>query len=207
MTDALTYIPPEMNPWSLQLKTPTPSEFGAFELIACEQASIETHHQVEVVDEDGKPMRGVVVIFGFDSGDAINMPTRRSYWPDAPSVLRGNAQRTNAMGYAQHTFGEGGENVWIWDRNKEGDLLFPSAIVANCTWQRPPVANFNHTGVALTFQLRRVGFISQAERMSNLEAWVTTFAGQLIGIETRLKASEQRLGQVIQGVVLDTTDQ
>ena len=183
MTETLTYIPPEMNPWALQLITPQPSEFGEYALVGCEQASIETHHQVEVIDEDGKPMRGIVVIFGFSSGPSINMPYRRNYWPDAPTYLKGNAQRTNAMGYAQHTFGEGGEDIWIWDRNKDGDLLYPSAIVKNCTWQRTPVARFEHTGVALTFQLRRVGVIPQAERMSAIEAWIATFDERLKALE------------------------
>jgi hypothetical protein len=182
-TDPLTFIPPEMHPWGLQLVTPEPSEFGAFHLIGVEQASIETHHQVEVIDEDGKPMRGVWVIFGWDTGPAINMPVRINHWRDAPAVLRGNAQRTNAMGYAQHTFGEGGEDIWIWDRNKDGDLLYPSAIVKNCTWQRTPVANFEHTGVAISFQLKRTGVTPAADRLAALEAWVT-------GLDERLKAVE-----------------
>lgn len=167
--DPLTYIPPEMNPWGLQLVTPEPSEFGAYVLIGIEQASIETHHQVEVVDEDGKPLRGVWVIFGYSSGPQINMPTRKNYWQNGPTVLRGNAQRTNAMGYAQHTFGEGGEDIFIWDRNREGDLLYPSPIVRNCTWQRTPIANFEHTGVQIRFQLRRAGVIPMVERWRNIE--------------------------------------
>lgn len=190
MTEPLTFIPPEMNPWGLQLITPEPSEFGAYHLVGIEQASIEGHHQVEVIDEDGRPVRGVVVIFGFDSGPSINMPTRINHWRDAPTVLKGNAQRTNAMGYAQHTFGEGGENIWIWDRNREGDLLYPSAIVKNCTWQRTPVGRFEHTGIALTFALRRTGVTPAAERLSALEAWVT----KLDDFEARLAALEAKGG-------------
>lgn len=182
-TEALTFIPPEMNPWGLQLKTAEPSEHGEYVLIGCEQASIETHHQVEVVDEDGKPLRGIWVIFGFSSGRPINMPTRINHWEDAPTNLRGNPQRTNAMGYAQHTFGEGGEDIWIWDRNREGDLLYPSAIVKNCTWMRTPVANFEHTGVALTFMLRRANVVPAAGRLSALEAWVPHIEARLERLE------------------------
>lgn len=191
MTEPLIFIPPEMNPWGLQLITPEPSAHGAYHLVGIEQASIEGHHQVEVIDEDGKPMRGVVVIFGFDSGPSINMPTRINHWRDAPTVLKGNAQRTNAMGYAQHTFGEGGENIWIWDRNREGDLLYPSAIVKNCTWQRTPVGRFEHTGISLTMQLRRTGVTPAAERLSALEAWVT----KLDDFEARLAALEGKRGE------------
>lgn len=187
--EPLTFIPPEMTPWGLQLVTPETSEFGEFVLIGIEQASIESHHQVEVVDEDGKPMRGVWVIFGWSTGPAINMPTRINHWQNGPTSLRGNAQRTNAMGYAQHTFGEGGEDIFIWDRSKDGDLLYPSPIVRNCTWQRTPVARFEHTGVALSFQLRRVNVIPAADRLSALEAWVTT-------LDERLKVVEgKRVGE------------
>lgn len=179
-TDPLTHIPPAMSPWGLQLVTPDPGVFGAYHLVGIEQASIETHHQVEVIDEDGKPVRGVVVVFGFSSGPNINMPARVNHWPDAPVYLKGNAQPTNAMGYAQHTFGEGGEDIFIWDRNDDGDILYPSAIVRNCTWQRTPVARFEHTGVSLVYQLRRTNVIPAADRLSALEAWVTTFEAQLI---------------------------
>lgn len=181
-TEPLTYIPTEMHPWGLQLVTPEPSEHGAYHLVNVEQASIEGHHQVEVIDEDGRPLRGVTVIFGYDTGNPINMPTRVNHWRDAPTVLRGNAQRTNSAGYAQHTFGEGGEHIWIWDRNKDGDLLYPSAIVKNCTWVRTPVGRFEHTGVSVTMQLRRTGVTPAADRLAALEArtselekWVTTF--------------------------------
>lgn len=184
-TDPLTHIPPQMAPWGLQLVTPEPSEFGAYHLIGVEQASIETHHQVEVIDEDGKPLRGVIVVFGFDSGKDINMPARVNHWRDGPTVLKGNAQPTNAMGYAQHTFGEGGEDIFIWNRNDDGDILYPSAIVRNCTWQRTPLARFEHTGVALSFQLKRTNFIPAADRLSALEAWVTTFEARIAALENK----------------------
>lgn len=182
--EPLTFIPPEMTPWNLQLITPEPSQFGEYALIDIRQADIETHHQVEVIDENGQPLRGVWVIFGFGSGPSINMPYRKSYWRDAPTALKGNAQRTNAMGYAQHTFGEGGEDIWIWDRNKDGDLLFPSAIVRNCTWQRTPVARFEHTGILATFQRRQVGVIPQADRIAALEALVPALEERLRTLET-----------------------
>lgn len=196
--DALTYIPPEMNPWGLQLITPEASEFGEYALVGCEQASIETHHQVEVVDEDGRPLRGVWVIFGFGSGKSINMPPRINYWRNGPTVLKGNAQRTNAMGYVQHTFGEGGEDIFIWGRNKEGDLLYPSAIVKNCTWQRTPVAMFEHTGVALRFQLRRAGVIPLSGQMAELKTFLLDHEGRITALEGK-SAEDVVLGSLEPG--------
>lgn len=184
MTDPLTFIPAPMQPWGLQLITAEPSEFGAFHLISVEQASIEGHHQVEVVDEDGRPLRGVGVIFGFPGGGPpINMPVRVNHWRDAPRVLQGNGQSTNLAGYAEHTFGEGGEDIWIWHRNDEDDLLYPSAIVRNCTWQRTPVGRFEHTGCSLLFMLKRTGVTPQADRLSALEAKAADFDARLEMLE------------------------
>lgn len=180
--EPLTYIPPEMSPWGLQLITPEPSEFGEFVLIGIEQASIETHHQVEVVDEDGRPLAGAGVIFGFPGGGpSINMPVRVNHWRNAPTVLRGNGQKTNSAGYAQHTFATGGEDIWLWYRNKDGDLLYPSPIVKNCTWLGPPLANFVHTGVLLRFALRRVGVVPLAERLAEIEARLEKLEGRTTG--------------------------
>lgn len=183
-TEPLTFIPPEMSPWGLQLVTPEPSEFGQFVLIGIEQASIETHHQVEVVDEDGRPMAGVGVIFGFPGGGpSINMPVRINHWRGSPTVLQGNGQKTNSAGYAQHTFATGGEDIFVWHRNKDGDLLYPSPIVRNCTSVRTPVGNFEHTGVKIRFALRRTNVIPAADRLSALEAWVTNVEGRLAALE------------------------
>jgi hypothetical protein len=179
----LIFIPPEMNEWGMQLVTPDASLLGEFVLVGCEQADIEQHHQVTVIDEDGRPMRGVDVIFGYDTGNPINLPPRANHWRNAPNVLKGNAQRTNAMGYAQHTVGEGGENIWVWYRNGDGDLLYPSPIVRNCTWKIPPLGRFNHTGVSLTFQLQRVGVVPLLDRLSAVEEWITTFDQRLKVLE------------------------
>ena len=186
--EALFGIPPEMGPWNMQLVAPFPAEFGEYVLVGCEQASIELHHQVEVVDESGDPLRGVWVIFGFPGGGPnINLPVRRNFWRQGPVVLQGNAQRTNAMGYAQHTFASGGEDIWIWDIDKEGDLKLPSVIVKNCTWLRTPVGRFEHTGVSLTFQRRMVGVTPRRQRLDTLEQ-------QLQEVLQRLSALEAKVG-------------
>jgi hypothetical protein len=121
------------------------------------------------------------VIFGFPGGGPeIPLGARENYWRGAPTVLRGNAQKTNYAGYAQHTFQSGGEDIWIWDVDRQGVLKLPSPVVQNCTWVRTPVGQFEHTGVKLRFQRRQNGVVPRQQRLKELEA--------------RVKALEEKLG-------------
>jgi hypothetical protein len=182
--EALKRIPDEMSPWNLRLTLPFPSEFGEYVLTEVDQADIELHHQVEVIDESGDPLRGVWVIFGFPGGGRdIPLGPRENYWRGAPSVLKGNAQKTNGCGYAQHTFKTGGEDIWVWDVDREGVLRLPSVIVQNCGWAATPVGQFEHTGVKLRFQRRQTGVVPRRQRLEDLEA--------------RVKALEARLGEYV----------
>lgn len=168
--EPLWSIPPAMDDWHLRLSSPAPSQFGQYVLVGCQQAGIELHHEVEVVDENGFPLSGVWVIFGFPGGGPdIHLPVRRNYWQAAPAVLKGNAQKTGLSGTVRHTFQQGGEDIWMWDIDAEGDIKLPSPIVHNCTWQRTPVGAFEHTGVRLTFQRQRVGVETLVARLDRIE--------------------------------------
>jgi hypothetical protein len=178
--ESLKRVPEAMQPWNLSIELPFPSEFGEYVLIEVDQADIELHHQVELIDESGDPLRGVWIIFGFPgSGPSIPLGPRENYWRGAPAVLRGNAQKTNYAGYAQHTFKEGGEDIWVWDVDREGVLRLPSPIVRNCTWQRTPVGQFEHTGVKLRFQRRQKDVIPRRQRLETLEARVKALEAKL----------------------------
>jgi hypothetical protein len=182
--EALFSIPAAMGPWNMQLELPAASKFnpnpGEYVLVDCQQAGVELHHQVEVIDENGDPLGGVWVIFGFPGGGpGINLAPSQNYWPQAPAVLKGNAQRTPISGYVQHTFQQGGEDIWVWDLDADGVLKLPSPIVKNCTWVRTPVGHFEHTGVKLTFQRRMTGVIPREQRLRAIEQRVAAIAQQL----------------------------
>ena len=113
-------------------------------------------------------------------GPDIALGARENYWRGAPAVLKGNAQRTNYAGYAQHTFKTGGEDIFLWDVDRQGVLKLPSPMVQNCTWVRTPVGQFEHTGVKLRFQRRQNGVVPRRQILEDLEA--------------RVKALEARLG-------------
>lgn len=177
--EKLWNIPDPMHPWQMRLNVPMASDFGEYALVDCQQAGIEQHHEVEVVDENGFPLSGVWVIFGYPGGGPnIYLPVRRNYWSDAPAVLKGNVQKTSLSGVVQHTFQSGGEDIWIWDIDAEGDIKLPSPIVHNCAWQRTPVGAFEHTGVRLTFQRRRVGVVPLEERIRRMEQALGISDGQ-----------------------------
>jgi hypothetical protein len=178
--EALMGIPEPMQPWNLRLELPFPSGFGEYVLIEVDQADIELHHQVELIDESGDPLRGVWIIFGFPGdGPSIPLNPRENHWRGAPAVLRGNAQKTNYAGYAQHTFKTGGEDIWVWDVNREGVLKLPSPIVQNCTWVRTPVGQFEHTGVKLRFQRRQNDVVPRRQLLEELEARVKALEAKL----------------------------
>ncbi|MCB0196089.1 MAG: hypothetical protein KDJ65_29325 [Anaerolineae bacterium] len=178
--DALKGIPSNMAPWGLKLEQPYPSNFGEYVLIDVTPSDIEQHHQVEVIDENGEPIRGVWVIFGFPGGGPdLGLTPSETHWRGAPAVLRGNAQRTNYAGYAQHTFKDGGEDIWIWDLDEDNVLKLPSAIVKDCTWVTTPTGRFEHTGVKLRFQRRMEGVKPRTQRLDELEARISALEAQL----------------------------
>ena len=185
--DTLKGIPEKMTPWGLQLEQPYPSDYGEYVLIEVAPADVELHHQVEVVDENGEPLRGAGVMFGFPGGGGKQGPIpRNNYWRGSPAIINGNYQATDSSGYAQHTFQAGGEDIWVWDIDEDGVLELPSPIVKNCTWVSTPVGRFEHTGVKLRFQRRVKGVKPRVQRLDEIEV-------RLAVLEERVKLEIQRI--------------
>jgi hypothetical protein len=159
-------IPDRMAPWNMSMDLTPATEFGEYVLVGCEPADIESHHQVVVMDEDGQPLSGVGVIFGYNTGPWVAPRPRINHWYMAPRVLTGNYQKTDPAGCAKHTFGEGGETIWIWDVDRDGVLRLSSDVVFNCSWLQE---RFNHTGVKLTFQRRQQGVMPLRQRLAEIE--------------------------------------
>lgn len=186
MHNELRRIPDNMVLWNMRLKLAPKSLWdgdggGKYVLVDVAQAGIEQHHQVELIDEESRPLPDVWVIFGYPGGgpDLSRLSPAENYWPNSPMVLRGNAQRTGIAGYVQHTFSSGGEDIWIWDVGPDGILKLPSAIVKNCTWTVPPVGWSNHTGVRIRFQRQLDGYVSEDEQLAILEFRVSQLEKQL----------------------------
>ena len=196
--NAITSTPAGMNPWQIRIDNAAPSTYGQYVLVAIEPAGIELHHQVEVIDESGFPLAGVWVIFGTPGeGRDIGLPvTGEDLWPGRPYVLKGNPQRTPISGYVQHTYQSGGEDIWIWDL-ENGNLRYPSPIVRNCKWVTYPTGIFEHTGVKLTFQRRKVGEVPLHQRLAAIEAsggGGGADAATIADLQNRIRYLEQLVG-------------
>jgi hypothetical protein len=187
---------------------------GQYVLVGVEPADIEQHHQVYVIDEHNEPLPGVWVIFGFGSGRNLNtLKPNNMLWTNGPGELRGNAQRTNRMGYAQHTFGpETGETVWIWDV-QDNTLELPSVIVHSLKWLDAGNAGlFVHTGIKLTFQRRRTDVEPRGRRLDRIDTAIATLQVEVAGLQsasgggvTGLNQKLEALGKELEEVKLDVT--
>jgi hypothetical protein len=160
MAEELNKIPPEMAAWNtLKIKKPIPTAQGRhWALVGCEPARIEQSHQVLLLDEDGNPAQNTVVVFGFGKGGGTDytgaLAASPNNWHECPAVINGNAVKV-INGYAQHTYGGGGEDIWVWDLEPDGSLNNPSDIVYGNIWINTggQPFGFNHQGTFLTFQL------------------------------------------------------
>ncbi len=187
--NALDGIPEAMHPFRIGrvehpvLNSKNP---GQYVLVNVEPADIEQHHQVYVVDEHTDPLPGVWVIFGFGSGKDLNVLTPGAMlWTNGPGALHGNAQRSNGMGYAQHTFGpETGETVFLWD-NRDDKLELPSVIVHSLKWIDAGYAGlFVHTGIKLTFQRRRQDIEPRGRRLDRIDAAIEALQAEVEALKT-----------------------
>lgn len=197
--EKLQQLPARMRKWGLRLEFPYPNQFGEFVLVGIDPADIELHHQVVVLDESFLPLVGIMIMFGYDTGlDHSNKLAPVSYWTNSPNDLRGNAQFTNTRGYAQHTLGQGGETIFVYDViSDDGNrvLKLSSPIVRHCVWVQD---QFSHTGVKLTFQRRKKGVRIQtlAERFALIEEVADKLRHEIDEIERVSYALTKRIDRL-----------
>lgn len=197
---ALGGIPAAMSPWNMGFHQSEYSrKYGRYALVDVSQASLETHHEVYVIDENGSPLRNVWVVFGFSTGEKRPRVQPQEFaWSNRPDPL-GNPQLTDGMGYARHTYQQGGENIFLWP--VEEGVLLPSPMVTNCTWVGTGEgADFIHTGVQLTFQRRKTGLVPQRLYQARLEGRVLALesAQAQLAESAELKGSIEQLADRIQ---------
>lgn len=131
---------------------------------------------VLVVDENGAPMPGVPVAFSYSTAEKYTLTPDFAWQPPTPQ--RAFITRTQGSGQADQIQGDvvkanepGGVTVFILTPEFSSDFVTGAGMLAD------------HTGLHLTFQLRRAGVIPAADRLSALEAWVTTFEARLGALE------------------------
>ncbi len=157
--EKLTEPPANMQPWRKRhLRFVEPENVppaGEYVLIDCRPAldDKEFQHQVLVLDEKGRPLPGIRIVVAYSDGEPISLP-RHSDWEHGETDLRGKSYRTDGSGRASHPTGKtGGERIWVWDIDDDGDLKLASIKVQGCA-----VVNedrYHNRGVHLTFQRRQ----------------------------------------------------
>lgn len=186
--EALTDVPQELRNagWS-RLAIEPPREFsdaGIIELVQIGMSPIERKHMMAVVDENGNPFMGdahgntAVGFFGYPGGDGGNYDSllrnkdpRRSQWQgNMPERFRGVFGWLNIIpGYAETTTsGEGGEDAWVWLRDKHGNCLLPSTIVRSMNVVSGVLNNY--TTLYVKFQVRRANVVPSHVREARQEA-------------------------------------
>lgn len=162
-------VPPQdiQRDWMLSLQHPSGyrSTFVVLDIRRTEPGSSEEQRIIaRVVDEAGRPLADVDVVFAFSTGQQIIFPPTMQWAPPAPH--NGGVVKTDLGGTCDFIQGSavkpgqpGGMTVYCLDPN------YPSVVVQGAGMLA------NHEGLCITFQLRRDGYTvgDLAQRVSLLE--------------------------------------
>ncbi|MFN8455236.1 MAG: hypothetical protein U0401_11315 [Anaerolineae bacterium] len=118
-----------------------------------------------VVDENGFPMPNVRVAFSYSTANQYVVTPDFLWTPPAPSrafivPTAGSGQIDQIQGSGVKKGEPGGITVYLFEPQYSSDVVTGAGMLAD------------HTGLHLTFQLRRNGVVPLADRLANLEARV-----------------------------------
>jgi hypothetical protein len=117
-------------------------------------------------------MPGVPVAFSYSTADQYLLTSDFQWTPPVPhrafiARTEGGGQIDQIQGSGVKQGQPGGVTVYILDPAHSSDVVTGAGMLAD------------HTGLHLTYQLRRAGVTPAADRLAALEAWVTTFEAKL----------------------------
>lgn len=152
--------------WQAQLHQASDNPNGSFRLVKIRSTKPTTFEELRiivlVVDENGFPMPGVKVAFSYSTANQYAVGSDFTWVP--PQPFRADIFPTTGGGQIEHIQGSvikkgqpGGITVYIVEPEYSSDYVTGAGALAD------------HTGMHMTFQLRRTGVVSLAERMKNIE--------------------------------------
>lgn len=153
--------------WMAQLHRATPTEQGVFRLVHIRRTKPKSFEEqrviVLVLDENGFPIPNVQVAFAYSTADPYTLSQNFLWSPPAPQrafivPTQGSGQIDQIQGSVVKEGQSGGITVYILEPEYSSDVVSGAGMLAD------------HTGLHLTFQLRRAGVIPLMERMANIEA-------------------------------------
>ncbi len=153
--------------WMAQLHKATPTEKGVFRLVAARRTKPKSFEEqrvtVLVVDENGFPIPNIRVAFSYSTADAFTL-SGDFLWtpPDPPKAFivptSGSGQIDQIQGGGVKKGEPGGVTVYLLEPEFSSDYVSGAGMLAD------------HTGLHLTFQLRRAGVKPLMQRIEEIEA-------------------------------------
>jgi hypothetical protein len=161
--------------WRAQLHKAQPTEKGAFHLVNARRTEPGTFEEqrviVLVVDENGFPIPNVKVAFSFSTANSYTLSQDFLWTPPAPQKAfivptQGSGQIDQVQGSGVKDGEAGGITVYILEPEYSSDYVSGAGMLAD------------HTGLHLTFQLRRPGITPLNERLAEIEARLDALEGK-----------------------------
>lgn len=151
------------------LQKANPTDKGVFRLVNIRRTKPKSFEEqrviVLVVDENGFPMPNIRVAFSYSTADWYALTPDFLWAP--PGVGRafvvptaGSGQIDQIQGSAVRQGQPGGITVYILEPEYSSDVVAGAGMLAD------------HTGLHLTYQLRRTGVVPLIERIADLEGRV-----------------------------------
>lgn len=155
--------------WMATLQKATPTDKGVFRLVNIRRTRPKSFEEqrviVLVIDENGFPLPNIRVAFSYSTADQYVLTPDFLWSPPAPSrafivPTTGSGQIDQIQGGGVKQGEPGGITVYIFEPEYSSDVVTGAGMLAD------------HTGLHLTYQLRRTDVIPLMDRLASLEARV-----------------------------------
>jgi hypothetical protein len=166
--EPLNFLPTDFQTnWRAALQKATPTEKGVIRLVNIRRTEPRSFEEqrviVLVVDENGLPIPNVKVAFSFSTAEHYTVGQDFLWAPPTPRQAfivptQGSGQIDQIQGGPVKQGEPGGVTVYILEPEFSSDVVTGAGMLAD------------HTGMHLTFQLRRTGVTPLLERLANIEA-------------------------------------
>lgn len=164
----LNFLPAQIsNLYGAELHKAEPTEAGVYRLVGIRQTQSRSYEEqriiVLVLDENGFPIPRVMVAFSYSTAEQYMLDDQFKWQPPHPRrafivPTGGGGQIDQIQGSAVKPGEPGGVTVYILEPEFASDVVTGAGMLAD------------HSGLHLTFQLRRTGVRSLSERLDEVEA-------------------------------------
>jgi len=173
----LTALPSDIQrDWLAQLRQAAPTAKGVFRLVAIRRTAPKTYEEqritVLIVDENGFPIPSVPIAFAYSTANFYALSPDFLWTPPSPQhafivPTQGSGQIDHVQGSSVRSGQSGGVTVYVLTPDYSSDVVTGAGMLAD------------HTGLHLTFQLRRDRVRPIMERLEELEARMDAVLSEL----------------------------